>query len=144
MFIFDLDHTVIDSSHRQITAVDGSLNLDAWRAACTKENIMRDSLLPLAAFWREMRLAGQTVIVCTARVMTRWDFHFLDVHGLKFDACLSRNGEQDNRKDHILKVDHLRVIPSVHEFVMFDDNDGVREAVSRELGVTCIHPRDFA
>ena len=30
LYIFDLDHTVIDSSHRQITRPDGSLDLDAW------------------------------------------------------------------------------------------------------------------
>ena len=29
-YIFDLDNTVIDSSHRQ-TFVDGKLDLDAWK-----------------------------------------------------------------------------------------------------------------
>ena len=47
-FIFDLDHTVIDSSHRQITRPDGSLDLAAWRRHNTRANIMRDTLLPLA------------------------------------------------------------------------------------------------
>ena len=48
-FIFDLDHTVIDSSHRQITKADGSLDLDNWIANCTREKIMADTFLPLAS-----------------------------------------------------------------------------------------------
>ena len=52
LYIFDLDHTVIDSSHRQITRADGSLDLDAWRKNCTKSQIFRDELLPLARFMR--------------------------------------------------------------------------------------------
>ena len=41
-FIFDLDGTVIDSSHRQ-----GDTLAD-WRRMNTVGNIMRDRLLPLA------------------------------------------------------------------------------------------------
>ena len=46
-YIFDLDNTVIDSSHRQ-TFVDGKLDLDAWTRDNTKKNIRKDSLLPIA------------------------------------------------------------------------------------------------
>ena len=42
-FIFDLDGTVVDSSHRQ-----GDGSLDDWRRLNTIGNIMRDGLLPLA------------------------------------------------------------------------------------------------
>ena len=42
-FIFDLDHAVIDSSHRQITRPDGSLDLAAWIKNNTRANIMRDA-----------------------------------------------------------------------------------------------------
>jgi hypothetical protein len=52
-FIFDLDHTVIDSSHRQLTNADGSLDLAHWRENCTHEKIMADTLLPLARTMRE-------------------------------------------------------------------------------------------
>ena len=89
-FIFDLDHTVIDSSHRQITLADGSLDLDNWIANCTQEKIMADKLLPLAQHWRTFQAAGNEIVVCTARVMGKWDNVFLADHGLTADAILSR------------------------------------------------------
>ena len=48
IFIFDLDDTTVDSSHRTRLNADGSINLAHWRKHCTAENIMRDSMLPLA------------------------------------------------------------------------------------------------
>ena len=89
-FIFDLDHTAIDSSHRQITRPDGSLDLAAWRRNNTRENIMRDSLLPLANEWRRLAKKQVTIVVCTARVMGEHDYEFLRLHGLRWDECLSR------------------------------------------------------
>ena len=50
--LFDLDHTVIDSSHRQITRPDGSLDLAAWIKNNTAPTSCADTLLPLAAQWR--------------------------------------------------------------------------------------------
>ena len=41
-FIFDLDETVIDSHHRQ------GETLAEWIALNTRENILKDTLLPLA------------------------------------------------------------------------------------------------
>ncbi|MDG1859332.1 MAG: hypothetical protein P8I94_09525, partial [Emcibacteraceae bacterium] len=46
-YIFDLDHTLIDSSHRQLTDANGSLDLTHWIENCTREKIMGDKLLPL-------------------------------------------------------------------------------------------------
>ncbi len=89
-FIFDLDHTVIDSSHRQITKADGSLDLDNWIANCTQEKIMADTLLPLAQHWRIFQASGAEIVVCTARVMGVWDHAFLSDHGLQAAAILSR------------------------------------------------------
>ena len=52
-FIFDLDDTVIDSSHRQRLLSSGSIDLDYWRAHSTVGLIARDSLLPLAVKMQE-------------------------------------------------------------------------------------------
>jgi hypothetical protein len=89
-FIFDLDHTVIDSSHRQITKADGSLDLNNWIENCTQEKIMADKLLPLAQHWRIFQASGAEIVVCTARVMGKWDHAFLANHDLKASAILSR------------------------------------------------------
>ena len=106
-FIFDLDHTVIDSSHRQITRPDGSLDLDAWRRNNTRANIMRDTLLPLAAQWRRVAKKNATIVICTARVMGEYDYEYLRANGLRWDACLSRR-EGDATPDAELKEKMLR------------------------------------
>jgi len=89
-FIYDLDHTVIDSSHRQLTLADGSLDLDHWIENNTPEKIARDRLLPLARHWRAQRERGCEIVVCTARVMGAADYEYLRANNLEWDACLSR------------------------------------------------------
>lgn len=89
LFIFDLDGTVIDSSHRRASHPDGTIDLDHWIENCTPEKIARDSLLPLADTWRRV-FPDATVAVCTARVMGEADHAFLLDHGLLADRILSR------------------------------------------------------
>ena len=75
-FIFDLDGTVIDSTHRQ------GDTLDDWRRMNTVGNIARDSLLPLAKKMQGAIRDGLDVWVCTSRVMSEADFAFLRLHNL--------------------------------------------------------------
>ena len=143
-FIFDLDHTVIDSSHRQITLADGSLDLDNWIANCTREKIMADTLLPLAQHWRTFQAAGNEIVVCTARVMGVWDHVFLADHGLTADAILSRplgcaDADAD-LKENLLR-DYARTTGQSWALfsrtaVMYDDNMGVLNRLS-SLGIDC-------
>ena len=143
-FIFDLDHTVIDSSHRQITLADGSLDLDNWIANCTQEKIMADTLLPLAQHWRTLQAAGNEIVVCTARVMGVWDHVFLADHGLTADAILSRplgcaDADAD-LKENLLR-DYARTNGQSWALfsrtaVMYDDNMGVLNRLS-SLGIDC-------
>ena len=106
IFIFDLDDTVIDSSHRAKLAVeDGKvvLDLEAWKRDSTHKNIMKDSLLPLATYMRECIQAEHTYVwVCTARNMQSADHEFLAKHGLTPNLVLSRQLDDDTA-DHILK-----------------------------------------
>ena len=95
-FIFDLDHTVIDSSHRQATRPDGSLDLDHWREHSTPDLIERDTLLPLAHEWRKIHRKGGTIIVCTARVMGYADYFYLGSRGMFAEKIISRQ-EGDTR-----------------------------------------------
>ena len=52
--IFDLDGTVIDSSHRQATKPDGTLNLEHWFENATPDKIAQDRILPCFSrcFWQ--------------------------------------------------------------------------------------------
>ena len=143
-FIFDLDHTVIDSSHRQLTRPDGSLDIAHWRENSTREKIFADRLMPLAKFWRRVYNANHTVIVATARQMSRFDFEYLYENGLRFDSVIHRQiGEET--PDNIMKRDKLAHLFSMgniqgRDCVMFDDNTSVRRTVRRDLGVKAYHP----
>ena len=141
-YIFDLDHTVIDSSHRQHTRADGSLDLDNWRANCTREKIMADKILPLADLMRSAYAKGDNVIVCTARVLSVWDHVFLADNNLRFHALLSR-AEGDNRGDAEMKRDlllrhfHSLKIPVARwtrSAVFYDDNQAVLN-MANKLGI---------
>ena len=138
-YFFDLDHTVIDSSHRQLTRPDGSLDLAAWRRNNTKANIMADTLLPLATQWRRADKKGATIIICTARVMGEHDYEYLRRHGLRWDACLSRR-EGDTTPDADLKEKMIRKYASARPMswarfcatsVFYDDNKNVLAMLDR-------------
>jgi len=141
--IFDLDGTVIDSTHRQSTLPDGSLDLANWIARNTPELIMQDSLLPLARVMRIIKNNGHKVIVCTARAYQIADEEFLAAKGLNYDAYLSRAAKDDMRDDATLKTELLNDYFKGQGFksvaqakpMMFDDNLKVISAMIK-LGVT--------
>lgn len=143
--IFDLDGTVIDSSHRHLSKPDGSLDLDHWIENCTADKIAADKLLPLATAMRRMMSAGHHIVICTARVMGPHDLAFLDNNNLPYHALLSR-ADGDTRRDGDMKVCLLnkylfdRGYASIREAncIMFDDNLSVIEAMTKQ-GVICIN-----
>ena len=152
--IFDLDGTVIDSSHRQNTLPDGSLDLAHWIEHNQPAMIANDSLLPLARIMRILKASGATIIVCTARAYQQADEAFLAKHGLAYDAYLSRGANivnadgsvtvGDSRADAQLKVDLLGDYFAKQGFnsiadaraIMFDDNLKVIDAMIKQ-GITC-------
>ncbi len=144
--VFDLDGTVIDSSHRHLNKPDGSIDLAHWRANCTREKIMQDSLLPLAKSMRAMKAAGHHIVICTARVVTEHDMAFIVKNDLPFDGFLSREGENDNRPDGAMKVQLLTEYVQAQGYksirdagiIMFDDNLKVIAAISAAGGI-CIN-----
>jgi len=140
--IFDLDGTVIDSSHRANILPDGSLDLADWIENNRPEKILRDSLLPMAKLWRGFIAGGATIAICTARYMQDADFQFLRVNGLFSHFTFSRPlGCLD--ADAGLKVQQLgdwMKREQIESAVMYDDNASVREAVSSSLPIVCIDP----
>lgn len=143
--IFDLDGTVIDSSHRHLSKPDGSVDLVHWRENCTAEKIFADRLLPLAKSMRRIHAAGNHVVVCTARVMSQHDLDYLSNNNLPYHGMLSR-AEGDVRGDADMKVDKLNAYlvkmgyGSIREAncVMFEDNLKVIEAMTQQ-GVLMIN-----
>jgi hypothetical protein len=151
LYIFDLDGTAIDSSHRANTLADGSLNLAAWRENSTPEMIARDSLLPLGEQWRDMVARGLEgthvkIAIITARVMGAADLQYLDDNGLAYDYIYSRN-EGDHMPDDMLKKimlhrlarDMGRSMKWLQNFAWFyDDNLGVIE-MGGDLGINMVN-----
>ncbi|RYF47149.1 MAG: hypothetical protein EOO38_12710 [Cytophagaceae bacterium] len=144
IIIFDLDHTVIDSSHRQLTRPDGSLDLAHWKENCTREKIMADSLLPLADVMRRYYNEGHMVVVCTARVCSVHDMDYLARNKLFFHHFLSRD-PLDMRGDADYKSQKLEEWAMSQYLglnwrggaIMFDDNVAVIERMLAEK-LNCI------
>lgn len=141
--IFDLDGTVIDSTHRQATKADGSLDLDHWFENNTQDKIMRDSLLPLANSMRALMAAGHKIVICTARAIQPADKLFLAINRLAYDALLHREvGNMES--DASLKIRLLEEYFVGEGFdnaaqakpIMFDDNLKVIDAMV-SIGIKC-------
>jgi hypothetical protein len=145
--IFDLDGTVIDSTHRHATLPDGSLDLAHWIENSTPEKIAGDSLLPLADYMR-MFFPHHEVLVCTARVMGEADYEFLFDNGLQADAILSRpegNCLPDGYLKEMLLRDHatrrgFTWVEFVKNTTIFDDNASVLDTLGR-VGIRTICAR---
>lgn len=157
-FIFDLDGTVIDTSHRYRNKPDGTIDLDYWFANSTPEMIARDALLPLSRTWRALYNIGHKIVVCTAR-----DFSpnprvpiadignvyekFLHNNRLYSHAILHRTmagPDHLSMGDGDLKIKLLNDYftsegfssPREAKAIMYDDNQKVIEAM-QSIGVHC-------
>ena len=141
LFIFDLDGTVIDSSHRALANADGSINLDHWRENSTAKMLAKDKLLPLANGWKAIDRKRHQIVVMTARVMGMVDYTFLINNGLYADFIYSRP-EGVTLSDDILKRNFLislkrdikKSLAWIRSHaVMFDDNANIRYTMRNEL-----------
>ena len=142
--IFDLDGTIIDSSHRQMVKSDGTLDLAKWFEFATPEKIFQDKVLPLAQQVRKRQKRGDYVMVCTARNMTDADFEFLQNEGICPHKIISRP-KGNMEADGVLKAKQLRSLFNLKQFVkaskiMFDDAATVRASL-RKIGIAVIDPK---
>ena len=144
-FIFDLDGTVIDSTHRQ-----GDGSLDDWRRLDTAKNVALDSPLPLLDQMRDAIADDLDVIVCTSRVMNGRDFRWLDDHGIRGIDVLCR-APSDNRTCGFFKLQLLHNYARSIDYtwarfcqtsIMFDDDKGVQDTL-RSVGLRVIDPLNY-
>ena len=143
-FIFDLDGTVIDSTHRQ------GDTLDDWRRMNTARNVALDSPLPLLDQMRDAIADNLDVIVCTSRVMNGRDFRWLDDHGIRGIDVLCR-APSDNRTCGFFKLQLLHNYARsigytwarfAQTSIMFDDDNGVQNTL-RSVGLRVIDPVNY-
>ena len=143
-YIFDLDGTVIDSSHRL------GDSLDDWRRMNTAANVAKDSPLPLLDQMRDAIADDLDVIVCTSRVMNGRDFRWLDDHGIRGIDVLCR-APSDNRTCGFFKLQLLHNYARsigytwarfAQTSIMFDDDIGVQNTL-RSVGLRVIDPVNY-
>jgi hypothetical protein len=139
--IYDLDGTVIDSSHRYKTAECGTkIDLNHWRENCTPEKIAQDKLLPLAhKMKKSMSDPKKCVVVATARVMQKADFDYI-IENLGIPDYMVYRKENDIRKGADLKNQGIeKFVGDVSRFKsikIFEDNitylDGMQKHLSKK------------
>ena len=97
--IYDLDGTIIDSSHRRATKPNGEIDLDKWRETNTKEYIFQDTLLPM--YWQLVNdyKNGDIIVICTARELNKWDYRFIHSMGIYYDILF-----QDHQQQQLLMM----------------------------------------
>ena len=141
--IWDLDGTVIDSRHRYSTLENGDIDLPKWISDNTRENIDKDSLLPLAELMRSNYRQGDIVIICTARVLGIWDHCFLADNDLKAHFVLSRalgdnRGDAEMKKAKLIALFADLKIPFARwtkNATFYDDNVGVL-SMAESIGIS--------
>ena len=133
--IYDMDGTIVDSSHRYRTIVDDAgerIDLDFWR-----ENEYRagdDTLLPMAQQYQaDIADPECYVIIATARVMHEPDWQFVREKLGEPDYFISRP-EGSTISGRILKISGLAKFFNLlnfkdAEFTFYEDNVDYLKAV---------------
>ncbi len=126
--IYDMDGTIVDSSHRYRTITENGktrIDLDHWRE--NEYRAMDDGLLPLAdQYMQDIADRDTFVIIATARVMNDPDWQFVrEVLGAP-NYFISRKAG-DTQSGVTLKIKGLQKLANLRQFdmskaVFYEDN----------------------
>ena len=125
--IYDIDETLVNSSHRYRNKPCGSIDLDYWIKHSTPEKLALDSLLPLADQYKADLSDKHTyVVIATARPCAAHDYNYIRERLGTPQHMISRP-IGDSRPDVVLKVLGLRKLLSLKQFSgiagkFWDDN----------------------
>lgn len=143
--IYDMDGTIVDSSHRYRTIVDEKgerIDLDFWRE--NEYRAMDDKLLPMAEQYKADLLDPNCyVIIATARVMHEPDWQFVKEILGEPDYFISRK-DGDSQSGKTLKINGLaRFFNLVNfkdaEFVFYEDNVQYLKAVCDRFNIRGVY-----
>jgi hypothetical protein len=145
MHIYDMDGTIVDSSHRYRTIVDDTgerIDLDYWRE--NEYRAMQDQLLPLAEqYKRDILDPNCYVVIATARVMHEPDWQFVRERLGMPDYFISRP-EDSNISGKLLKINGLTKFFNLVNFrgadvVFFEDNIQYLKAVCDRFNIRGVY-----
>lgn len=136
IFIFDLDGTVIDSSHRQ------GESLADWFEMNTRENIFKDVVLPLGKRITDLYERGFKVLICTSRSLSKADLEYLqDILYVPYGVKLISRRLGDNTPSFTMKKKKLSYLENFKHSrdkikILIDDEE--QNLLSfEELGQNC-------
>lgn len=134
--VFDLDGTIVDSSHRAAAKPCGAIDLQHWFDNCHR--VVDDTLLPLAKYVRTFFDAGNDIVFCTARSMQQADHDWLARHAdvLPHHAFYSRAGRW-------VAKDSPEYADSFYGFIGDDRDDGVIKIEQITAHITAKGFRNF-
>ena len=143
--IYDMDGTIVDSSHRYRTIVDSDgerIDLGYWQE--NAHLAMQDKLLPLFEQYRA-DLADEScyVIIATARVMYDADWEFVNEILFAPDYFISRK-EGDSQSGKTLKINGLAKFFNLAnfkdaDFVFYEDNVEYLKAVCDRFNIRGVY-----
>ncbi len=143
--IYDMDGTIVDSSHRYRTIIDDKgerIDLDYWRE--NEYRAMDDGLLPMAEQYKNDLADPECyVIIATARVMHDPDWQFVrEVLG-EPDYFISRK-DGDSQSGKTLKINGLARFFNLlnfkdAEFVFYEDNISYLKAVCDRFNIRGVY-----
>ncbi len=143
--IYDMDGTIVDSSHRYRTIVDENgerIDLDYWRE--NEALAMQDGLLPLYEQYRkDLQDENCYVIIATARVMNSPDWQFVKEILGEPDYFISRKSG-DNVSGKTLKINGLAKFFNLvtfknADFVFYEDNISYLKAVCDRFNIRGVY-----
>lgn len=124
--IWDLDGTIIDSSHRIQYDEGGKLDIRYWIENSTPQKIRQDKLMPHSEHYlASLEDENVITVIATARAMTIFDIAYINDFLGKPDYFVYRL-EGDSRPDYEVKNEGLEKIidknNDVERVVFWDDN----------------------
>ena len=143
--IYDMDGTIVDSSHRYRTIVDENgerIDLDYWRE--NEYRAMEDSLLPMfEQYQKDLADDNCYVIIATARVMNEPDWQFVKEKLGMPDHFISRPADS-NVSGKTLKINGLaRFFNLINfrdaDFVFYEDNVQYLKAVCDRFNIRGVY-----
>jgi hypothetical protein len=140
--IYDMDGTIVDSSHRYRTIHNGekvTIDLPHWRA--NEKNYFNDSLLPLAEQYKK-HIADPSVyvIIVTARTVAHVEQSAQWIKdNLGWPDVMRCRPNGSNESGAVLKVNQLKQILNLKQFAklkrfFYEDNSSYLNAVSAAVG----------
>jgi len=140
--IYDMDGTIVDSTHRYRVTADNKIDLQFWRD--NQHLAMQDSLLPMAEQYKKDLADNECyVIIATARVMNEPDYRFVNEILGKPDYLISRN-EGDSISGGLLKINGLAKFFNLKsfqnaEFTFYEDNATYLKTVCDRFGIRGVY-----